>query len=209
MDPVRDTETNLQQILQEQKRLSKELAKLERRNSAKARTRVKPRGTRTRWKKAVLKIAGILLLSCIIVPPYTLPVHGPVTSGFFIRTDPQTRGLLDLEIHEGIDIDGATGDLVRAAKSGTVTAAGWSESLGNYVEVRHWLGFSTRYGHLDSLSVQEGSFVLKGLAVLGRMGSTGRSTGSHLHFEVRWNGRALPPEIFLVFARVRSWLLGI
>lgn len=163
---------------------------------------------RRRIARIALISTAALALACVVVPPYVYPVYGPVTSHFFIRNNPQAFGTIDLEIHEGIDIAAGRGTPVTAAKSGRVTAAGWSETLGNYIEIAHWLGFSTRYAHLDSISVAEGGFVLKGITRIGAVGSTGRSTGPHLHFEVRWNSRPLPPGAALLFARIRRTIFG-
>jgi murein DD-endopeptidase MepM/ murein hydrolase activator NlpD len=106
------------------------------------------------------------------------PVQGPVTSPFG-----QRWGVL----HAGIDIAAGIGTPIIAAGSGTVTRAGWNNGFGNYVSIDHGGGYSTAYGHLNSISVRSGQSVSSGQTI-GTVGSTGDSTGPHLHFEVRVNG---------------------
>lgn len=91
----------------------------------------------------------------------------------------------------GIDIPDPIGTPVHAAGSGTVTFAGWSRGYGNMVRIDHGDGNETRYAHLSAITVVPGA-VEQG-AVIGNVGSTGRSTGAHLHFEVRQNGAAVDP----------------
>jgi murein DD-endopeptidase MepM/ murein hydrolase activator NlpD len=110
---------------------------------------------------------------------FTWPAAGTVTSRFGRRWG---------RIHKGIDIAGPIGTPINAAADGIVTAAGWqSGGYGNLVEIRHSDGTTTRYGHNSQLSVAVGQTVRQGQLV-ARMGSTGRSTGSHLHFEIRPSG---------------------
>jgi murein DD-endopeptidase MepM/ murein hydrolase activator NlpD len=85
---------------------------------------------------------------------------------------------------------------VYATNAGRVTFSGWKGAYGNAVDVNHGLGFSTRYGHLRSMLVRPGQMVKKG-QLIGVQGSTGRSTGNHVHYEVRLNDRALNPTNFL------------
>ena len=115
--------------------------------------------------------------------PLTTPVHGgqfEVTSGFGPRVDPFTG---HLAFHPGVDFAGPWGSTVTATASGRVIFAGPHVGYGNLVEIDHGYGFHTRYGHLASVLVRVGSRVEKGTAV-GRLGSTGRSTGPHVHYEV-------------------------
>jgi len=99
--------------------------------------------------------------------------------------------------HKGIDIANKTGGQILAADAGTVMVAGWTNvGYGNHVIVDHGNGYQTLYGHLSSLSVVEGQRVARG-AVLGQMGSTGRSTGVHLHFEIRTTGGNVDPLGYL------------
>ncbi len=113
-----------------------------------------------------------------------------------------------LEIHHGIDIGAARGSTVRPAAWGFVSAAGYDEALGNYVRVSHALGASTLYAHLERVQVRRGAFVVPGLSALGSVGSTGRSTGPHLHFGCYLGPQALPPRLFLAFHSARRGLLG-
>jgi murein DD-endopeptidase MepM/ murein hydrolase activator NlpD len=99
-------------------------------------------------------------------------------------------------MHTGIDFRGTAGEPVRATAAGTVTAAGWSGGYGRMVEVEHANGVSTRYGHLSEIDVKVGQPIRLG-QVVGRLGSTGRSTGPHLHYETRVDGEAVDPEKFL------------
>jgi len=129
----------------------------------------------------------------------TVPLRQPVTgeldpsSGFGVRIDPF---LNRPAMHTGIDFRGSTGEAVRATASGTVTAAGWSGGYGRMVEIEHANGVSTRYGHLSEIDVKVGQTIRLG-QVIGRLGSTGRSTGPHLHYETRIDGEAVDPDRFL------------
>src|SRR5262249_3071049 len=99
-------------------------------------------------------------------------------------------------MHTGMDMKGDTGDPVRATANGTVTIAGWQGGYGKMIEIDHGNGFATRYGHLSSFDVPVGAKVRTG-QVIGRVGSTRRSTGSHLHYETRIGGEAVDPQRFL------------
>jgi murein DD-endopeptidase MepM/ murein hydrolase activator NlpD len=127
----------------------------------------------------------------------------------FFRLTPERDFLLNVELHKGLDIAAPAGDPVRAARSGRVIHVGSDpDGYGRYVIVRHLLGFTSLYGHLASTSVNERSFILRG-ASLGTVGTTGRTTGPHLHFEVRsYGGTVLPPRVVLTFHSVRRALLG-
>ena len=127
--------------------------------------------------------------------PVRKPVDGEVdlASGFGVRIDPFTSSPA---WHTGLDLHGETGDAVRATASGTVTAAGWSGGYGRVVDIDHGNGLSTRYGHLSSIDVRVGQSIRSG-QIIGRVGSTGRSTGPHLHYETRVRGEAVDPQKFL------------
>ncbi|NYE57640.1 M23 family metallopeptidase [Carboxydothermus ferrireducens] len=99
-------------------------------------------------------------------------------------------------IHEGIDIDGSTGDPVRASRDGVVTFAGWEDGYGKLIVLDHAGPYKTRYGHLSKILVREGQRVEAG-DIIGLIGSTGRSTGSHLHFEILINGNPVNPLKYL------------
>ena len=119
---------------------------------------------------------------------FIYPIQGKITSTF------GTRVLLGKqETHSGLDFAGRLlVTPVFAAKGGTVTVAGKSRTLGLWVEIAHAKGWVTRYGHLSWQHVRRGKRVLRG-DLIGRIGNSGRSTGSHLHFEVRQNGVCVDP----------------
>ncbi len=116
-----------------------------------------------------------------------------MSSGFGYRSDPFTGGGA---MHAGLDFKGPVGTPILAAAEGKVVLAGFHGGYGNTIEIRHANGLVTRYAHLSGLNVRRGQMVERGVQI-GRMGSTGRSTGSHLHFEVRQNGQAINPRKFL------------
>ena len=127
--------------------------------------------------------------------PYRKPVVGEVefTSGFGIRIDPF---LGRPAMHTGLDFRAAMGDPVRATANGKVASAGWAGGYGRMVEIDHGNGLSTRYGHLSEIGVRVGEPIKIG-QVIGQVGSTGRSTGPHLHYETRIDGEAVDPQKFL------------
>jgi murein DD-endopeptidase MepM/ murein hydrolase activator NlpD len=128
-----------------------------------------------------------------------IPVHKPVPadgdplSGFGVRIDPF---LHTPAMHTGVDLVAQTGDPVRATADGTVTVAGWQGGYGKMIEIDHGNGLATRYGHLSSIEVTAGQSVKIG-QVIGRVGTTGRSTAPHLHYETRIDGEAADPQKFL------------
>ena len=115
------------------------------------------------------------------------PASGVVTSGFGWRWG---------RMHEGLDIAASYGAPISAASSGTVIYAGWMGGYGNLVVIDHGGGLATAYGHQSSIAVSSGSQVSQGQTI-GYVGSTGHSTGPHLHFEVRVNGAAVDPMGYL------------
>jgi murein DD-endopeptidase MepM/ murein hydrolase activator NlpD len=127
--------------------------------------------------------------------PYRKPVIGEVefTSGFGVRTDPF---LGRPAMHTGLDFRAASGDPVRATANGKVASSGWAGGYGRMVEIDHGNGLSTRYGHLSEIDVKVGDAIKIG-QVIGAVGSTGRSTGPHLHYETRIDGEAVDPQKFL------------
>jgi murein DD-endopeptidase MepM/ murein hydrolase activator NlpD len=127
--------------------------------------------------------------------PYRKPVVGEVefTSGFGVRTDPF---LGRPAMHTGLDFRAATGDPIRATANGRVTSAGWAGGYGRMVEINHGNGLATRYGHMSEIHVKIGDSIKIG-QVIGLVGSTGRSTGSHLHYETRIDGEPVDPQKFL------------
>jgi len=127
--------------------------------------------------------------------PYRKPVIGEVefTSGFGVRSDPF---LGRPAMHTGLDFRAATGDPVRATANGKIVSSGWAGGYGRMVEIDHGNGLSTRYGHLSEINVKVGDTIRIG-QVIGAVGSTGRSTGPHLHYETRIDGEAVDPQKFL------------
>ncbi len=127
--------------------------------------------------------------------PLRAPVAGEIdeTSPFGVRVDPFQHVPA---MHTGIDFRGTMGEPIHVTAPGTVTSAGWSGGYGNMVEVDHGNGLATRYGHLSAIDVRVGQVVRIG-QVIGRLGSTGRSTGPHVHYETRVNGEAVNPAKFL------------
>ncbi len=131
----------------------------------------------------------------MVAVPVRKPVAGEVdmSSPFGVRTDPF---LGRPAMHTGIDMRGETGEPVHATAAGTITIAGRDGGYGNMVEINHGNGLATRYGHLSEIDVAVGQTVRIG-QVIGKIGSTGRSTGPHLHYETRINGEAVNPQKFL------------
>ena len=129
-----------------------------------------------------------------------VPVRKPITgeidlsSGFGVRTDPFLGAAGDA--HRARLPRRAPASPVRATANGTVETAGWNGGYGKMVEIDHGNGFSTRYGHLSEIDVKVGQKVRIG-QIIGRVGSTGRSTGPHLHYETRIDGDAVDPQKFL------------
>jgi len=132
----------------------------------------------------------------VIAVPSDKPVQAAAafSSGFGYRSDPFHAGAA---MHPGIDLSGAYGTAIFATADGTVLRAGWNTGgYGNLVELDHGRGITTRYGHMSAILVSAGQHVTRGQQI-GRMGSTGRSTGNHLHYEVRIDGRPVNPIPFM------------
>ena len=124
---------------------------------------------------------------------FVMPVEGRLSSGFGMRMHP----ILHKEImHHGIDLAAPEGTEIKAAAPGRVTFSGRTNGYGNLIEVDHGNGLITRYGHNSKNLVKVGDMVRAG-QVLGQVGSTGISTGPHLHFEVRRDGRPINPYVML------------
>ncbi|MBZ9992005.1 M23 family metallopeptidase [Mesorhizobium sp. BH1-1-5] len=131
-----------------------------------------------------------------------LPLANPapghtVTSPFGVRTDPI---LGSAALHTGMDFRAPIGMPAKVTAAGTVTRAGWAGGYGRMVEVDHGNGFATRYGHLSEIDVAVGQKLAAG-DVIGKTGSSGRSTGPHLHYEVRHDGEAVDPLRFLTVGK--------
>ncbi|MFO1137387.1 MAG: M23 family metallopeptidase [Rhodoblastus sp.] len=164
-------------------------------------------GSGTPFERQLAKVQGAFVALDRIrrVLPY-VPVRKPlsgqpeITSSFGYRSDPF---LGRPALHSGLDMRAETGTPARATAGGKVVTAGWSGGYGNLVEIEHGNGLSTRYGHLSAILVAEGQTVAAG-EVVGRVGSTGRSTGPHLHYEVRIDDEATDPARFVKAARLLS-----
>jgi murein DD-endopeptidase MepM/ murein hydrolase activator NlpD len=128
--------------------------------------------------------------------PSIVPVRGILTDGFGGRSDPFTG---ESGQHNAIDISSAVGAPVRAPADGIVVKAEWANGYGNVIYVSHGYGYSTRYGHLSGFAVRPGARVKRG-DVIGYVGSTGRSTGPHLHYEVRVNNNPVNPLEYILNA---------
>jgi murein DD-endopeptidase MepM/ murein hydrolase activator NlpD len=131
--------------------------------------------------------------------PYAMPVRSSFrfTSGFGYRHDPKGRGTRN---HAGIDLAAPRGTAIYATADGFVESAKYESGYGNVVRIRHEFGFETVYAHQSKIRVRPGQQVSRGERI-GDMGSTGRSTGSHLHYEVHVNGTPVNPMTYLEAAK--------
>ena len=125
---------------------------------------------------------------------FVWPVAGRITSGFGWRPDPFGSGRR--EFHNGIDIAARMGTPIRASMAGRVSVAGWDNVMGNFVIITHARGYRTLYAHMSRIRVRQGDFVGGGERI-GYVGSTGRSTGPHLHFSVFRHGSMINPRTVL------------
>jgi murein DD-endopeptidase MepM/ murein hydrolase activator NlpD len=132
----------------------------------------------------------------LLSTPSVAPVRGILTDGFGGRSDPFTG---EPGQHAGIDVSSAVGVPVRAPADGIVVKASWENGYGNVVYLSHGYGYSTRYGHLSGFGARPGQKVKRG-DIVGYVGSTGRSTGPHLHYEVRVNNNAVNPLEYILNA---------
>lgn len=129
--------------------------------------------------------------------PSIWPTHGWLSSSMGNRSDPFTG---ERDFHPGLDISADKGDPVYATADGTITNASAAGNYGNLVVIDHGYGLETRYGHLSAFKVKEGRAVKRG-DLIGLVGSTGRATSAHLHYEVRANGKILNPLQLLLNPR--------
>lgn len=157
--------------------------------TAEARSDAQFRSLFQTWKKLDSLEQGVISIPS--VHPISADLH--FSSYFGVRSDP-FRGTAAM--HAGVDIPGAKGTPIHATADGIVERAGRAGGYGNLVEIDHGKGIETRYGHLSKILVEPNQRVKRG-QVIALMGSTGRSTGSHLHYEVRIDGRAVNPMPFL------------
>lgn len=149
------------------------------------------------------KINGAVTKVEIAVPSINPVDIMKFSSGYGYRSAP-TRGAS--RNHKGLDIPGPVGTPIYATADGMIGRAQWVSGYGKFVEINHGNAVQTRYGHLSAMNVVPGQRIRKG-DVLGYMGSTGRSTGSHLHYEVRIAGEAINPTAFLAPVTASSNLL--
>lgn len=130
--------------------------------------------------------------------PLGRPVKGSVSSWFGKRKDPLNQ---KAAFHEGIDFRGRTGDPVIATADGKIIYAGKNGGYGNFIKISHGDGFTTSFAHLQKINVRSGDQVSRG-QVIGAVGNSGRSTGSHLHYEVNLKGRPVDPSKFMKVANL-------
>ena len=136
-----------------------------------------------------------LTRSMLLGEYFRRPAYGRFTSMYGYRKDPWP-GVS--KFHQGVDIANRNGGNIYAAAAGTVIYSGWSWVYGNMIRIKHPGGYVTLYGHLDRIQVKDGAWVNSG-AVIGKMGNTGRSTGTHLHYEVRQWGKTVNPLRVTIF----------
>ena len=134
------------------------------------------------------------VLTSVAFTPMGYPRISSITSIFGFRADPFDNK--HAEFHPGIDFQGQTGDAVRCTANGHIVFAGWAGGYGNCIRIAHTNNFETLYGHLSKIEVKVGQTVKVG-DVIGKVGSTGRTTAPHLHYEVRKDGKPINPVKFL------------
>jgi murein DD-endopeptidase MepM/ murein hydrolase activator NlpD len=134
------------------------------------------------------------VVNAVAFTPMGYPRISSMTSRFGFRSDPFNSE--HAEFHPGIDFKGERGDIAHCTANGRVVFTGWMGGYGNCVRVAHSNGYETLYGHLSRITVKEGQHISVGDKV-GEIGSTGRSTGNHLHYEVRKDGKPVNPVKFL------------
>jgi len=184
----------------------KRFSRLERRLR---RGRLRRGRTRRPWRRRAIAVLLVAVCLCVAFPPFRYPVAGRLSSGFFLRKKPEALLPFAIEMHDAMDIAAPSGAPVVASGAGVVTAVGYDEASGNYVRVRHLFGMSTFYGHLSKVLVRPGTLLLlRTLRPIGLVGSTGRSTGPHVHFEMAIGRWVIPPRTFLVWHDLRRLLIG-
>ena len=130
----------------------------------------------------------------LVMTPSIWPAEGHLTSGFGNRVNPFTGKAV---LHAGLDIANRTGTPIVSPAKGTVISAGWQNAYGNCVVINHGNSITTRYAHMEKFVVKEGQEVSRG-EVIGSIGNTGRSTGPHLHYEVRVGGIPVNPMRYIL-----------
>ncbi|RMD48216.1 MAG: M23 family peptidase [Alphaproteobacteria bacterium] len=155
------------------------------------------------WQRANRLLGELDRINLYRIAAYSTPFGMPVrsafrfTSGFGMRRHPITHRR---QMHEGLDFAAPYGTPIYATADGVVVRAGWAGGYGKMVEIRHAGGITTRYAHMSRIRVKKGQRVSRGERI-GDMGSTGRSTGSHLHYEIRLHGKPVNPMKFIRAAR--------
>ena len=154
-----------------------------------------PANAEPRFKNLYLSWKKLAALEAAVssVPSYVPVKSFTYTSTYGVRYDPFNG---NTAMHAGLDMAGSYGEPIYAAADGVVETAGPSGAYGNLVQLGHGKGIATRYGHLSAIVVKPGAWVKQG-QLIARMGSTGRSTGTHLHYEIRIDGRAVNPRPYL------------
>jgi murein DD-endopeptidase MepM/ murein hydrolase activator NlpD len=143
------------------------------------------------WKQ--LDAVGVAPAGAISIPSIQPLPRFTFTSAFGVRSDPFQGSAA---MHAGIDLASPAGTPIYATADGVVDRAEWFGGYGNMVEIEHGKGIATRYGHMSKIACRDGQRVKRG-DLIGYVGSTGRSTGNHLHYEVRIDGHAVNPVPFL------------
>jgi len=191
LDTLADERRNLVSLAAEQKRhVAAQVAEMEDLSAAEEAQLEALIQERERELAAQRRAAGITGGVEVTGPgSFSWPVTGTITSPFGWRSNPFGGSP---EFHQGLDIAAPTGTTVTAAAGGTILMAQWYGGYGNYILIDHGGGYSTGYGHLSAIYVSNGQTVTRGQAI-GAVGSTGQSTGPHLHFEVRINGKPVDP----------------
>ena len=137
-------------------------------------------------------------LSILEKTPIGRPLSTKITSRFGRRNDPLNK---KKAFHEGLDFKGHTGDKIRATGAGTVKISTYSKGWGNYIVIDHHNGYKTLFAHLSKRLVKKGDNIIRG-KVIGHVGNTGRSTGSHLHYEIQLHGKPIDPMKYIKIANL-------
>ena len=165
---------------------------------------------RARLFRAVVVTSFVIAITGVALPPFRIPVDGKITSGFSLRKRPEALLPVSLEIHKGVDFASPEGTKVHSTAPGVVRAVGHSDTFGNYVVIRHIFGMESYYAHLSKHTVKKGDIIiLRSIRSIGTVGSSGRATGPHLHFETRLFNVALPPRILLLLHGIRKAIIGL
>ena len=194
------------QLIRSFDRTLKQFGKLAKRIESKT---IKPHA-HSRLFRAVIATTFVIAIAGIALPPFRIPVDGTITSGFSLRKKPEALLPISLEVHKGIDLGAPAGAKVYSTAPGVVRTVGSSETLGNYIIIRHLLGVESYYAHLSKTSVKKGDIIVfRSVRTIGAVGSSGRVTGPHLHFETRLFNVALPPRLLLVLHGMRKTIIGL